>query len=405
MFPVSYNLRRITALVGTLMALGACPAQAASVAAPYEVADWEGFREAAVSYTFDDSCSNQFAIAVPMFNEAGFKMTLFSCTNALFAGWDKLSAAQADGHEVASHTVNHLRLNQLSASEAISELADSQAAIVANVPGAQALTFAYPYCVSPSDPSVTGQYYIASRTCSGQIVAKSPTDFQQISSLICGTQGSIKTVADFQSRSSSALASNGWAVYLIHGIDNDGGYSPLESTVLQGSIDFYKENADLFWVDTFSNVARYIRERDDATVTELSSSADSLVVSLTDTLDNAIYNVPVTLRRTLPEGWTSAAVSQAGAPVTSEIVTVGETTYVQFNAVPDAGNVTIAPVAEPAKWLGIWTIDEAGWANAEGWIGWVYPFESDVVWSATLGWIYVPEALFSSHGGWAYTLR
>ncbi len=29
----------------------------------YEVGTWPGFRQAAVSYTFDDGCSNQFAIA------------------------------------------------------------------------------------------------------------------------------------------------------------------------------------------------------------------------------------------------------------------------------------------------------------------------------------------------------
>src|SRR4030043_1194107 len=42
---------------------------AQTVAPPYEVGTWQGFRSAAISYTFDDGCSNQFTIAIPMFNE------------------------------------------------------------------------------------------------------------------------------------------------------------------------------------------------------------------------------------------------------------------------------------------------------------------------------------------------
>jgi oligosaccharide reducing-end xylanase len=47
----------------------------------YELGTWPGFRQAAVSYTFDDGCSNQFAIALPMFNQFGFKLTLFTVTD------------------------------------------------------------------------------------------------------------------------------------------------------------------------------------------------------------------------------------------------------------------------------------------------------------------------------------
>ena len=51
-----------------------------TIAPPYQVGDWPGFRTAAVTYTFDDGCSNQFAIAIPMFNEFGYKLTLFTIT-------------------------------------------------------------------------------------------------------------------------------------------------------------------------------------------------------------------------------------------------------------------------------------------------------------------------------------
>jgi hypothetical protein len=35
---------------------------------PYVAGTWRAFRSAAVSYTFDDGCANQFTVAIPMFN-------------------------------------------------------------------------------------------------------------------------------------------------------------------------------------------------------------------------------------------------------------------------------------------------------------------------------------------------
>jgi hypothetical protein len=47
----------------------------------YEVATWSKFHDAAISYTFDDNCANQLALAVPMFNNYGFTLTLFTVTD------------------------------------------------------------------------------------------------------------------------------------------------------------------------------------------------------------------------------------------------------------------------------------------------------------------------------------
>src|SRR3974377_2179032 len=68
---------RKTAITSLLTLLWAIPGSfAGSVAAPYEVGMWEGFRPAAISYTFDDNLASQYSTAVPMFHAAGFRMTL-----------------------------------------------------------------------------------------------------------------------------------------------------------------------------------------------------------------------------------------------------------------------------------------------------------------------------------------
>jgi len=332
----------------SIMALTASVSRAGSVAAPYEIGTWRGFRSAAISYTFDDGCSNQFAVAIPMFDAKGFKLTLFSivgATNGMFPGWSKLQNAASKGHEIASHTLTHPNLAQLPDSQQTTELKDSQAAINANISGQKCLTLAYPYCVPVKD-SLTSQYYIAARTCSGQIVPSTPANFMAVSSFGCGPPGSpVATLQDFMNTANHALTARGWCVYLIHGIDSDGGYSPIPSATLQTSVNFFSANQDRFWVETFGNVARYILERNAASVAETSSQDDRISLQVTDSLDDSIFNYPITLRRPLPANWPAAVVSQNHKPVNTRIVNVGSNNYVMFDVVPDGGDIIISKSA------------------------------------------------------------
>ncbi|MGA2802319.1 MAG: polysaccharide deacetylase family protein [Verrucomicrobiota bacterium] len=324
-----------------IMTFIASASLAGSIASPYEVGTWRGFRPAAISYTFDDGCSNQFTVAIPMFDQKGFKLTLFTVTgNSMFPGWSKLQAAAAKGHEIASHTVTHANFGKLPDSQQATELKDSKDAISTNIPGQKCVTMAYPYCV-PGNDSLVSQYYIAARTCSGQLVPANPANFMEISSFVCGTQGAVKTAQDFNNKANQTAATKRWCVYLIHGIDNDGGYSPITTATLQGSIDYLSANKDKFWVETFGNVARYILERNAASVRETAAGNDSITLQVTDNLDDTIFNYPITLRRPLPENWLSAAVSQNNKPVNAQIVDVASKKYVMFDVVPDGGNVII----------------------------------------------------------------
>jgi oligosaccharide reducing-end xylanase len=349
MKPNSSSLKKTAIALLLTLTLAASTGRAGSVPAPYELGTWQGFRPSAVSYTFDDSCANQFVLAIPMFNQKGLKLTLFSCTSVMFAGWPNLQNAAANGHEVASHTVSHANLAAVSESQQLIELTNSQNAINANVTTQKCVTLAYPYCTGGNE-SLAAQYYIAARNCSGQINSSTPANFMQISCYICGSAGSIQTLQQFTNAANGAVAVNGWCVYLIHGIDNDGGYSPTASTNLQASVDFFSTNSSRYWVQTFGNVTRYIKERTDVTVVETGSGADSITLQVTDTLDNTIYNYPITLRRPLPTGWSWAAALQNNAPITSQIVTNGSQIYVMFDVVPDAGEVTLYRT-EPAAQL------------------------------------------------------
>ena len=320
-------------------------AHAGSVQAPYEIGTWEGFRSAAVSFTFDDDLPNQYTKAVPIFNAAGFKLTLFTVTSWL-STWSNVQLAASYGHEIASHTVTHPQLSLLSLAQQTNELVNSQIAINANVTNQSCVTLAYPNCVEGS-AALTSAYYIAARGCSGSLVPSTPPDFLNISSFVCGSAGSIQTPSQFNAEANSAFASKSWCVFLIHALDNDNGYSPLPSATLQASVNFFNTNRSKFWVETFGNVVRYIRERNASSVAETVTSSNLITLQVTNNLNSTIYNYPITLRRPLPAGWAAATVAQNSQPISVQLVTITNTNYIMFDVVPNAGDVVLSQSVPP----------------------------------------------------------
>jgi peptidoglycan/xylan/chitin deacetylase (PgdA/CDA1 family) len=314
-------------------------AYSGTIAPPYEVGNWQGFRTAAVSYTFDDGyMSNLYSVAIPMFDEYGFKLTVYPVID-WGPNWTALQSAAVAGHEVGSHTVTHDSLDSLTIEQQTTQLVDSQNTINSYIPGNQCVTIAYPYC-APSDQALTATYYIGGRHCQGVVEANTPSNIFQISSIILGVSG-INTAAGITAKDDTAAASKGWCVFLIHAIDNDSGYSPLSSAVLRQSLQYLDAHRGTFWVQTFANVVRYIRERNDVSIAELSSSDSSITLSVTDDLNDTIYNYPVTIRRPLPAGWPAANAVQNGHAAATSIVEVNSVRYVMFDAVPDDGNVVL----------------------------------------------------------------
>jgi hypothetical protein len=315
-------------------------AQAQTDSAIYEIGTWEDFRESAITYTFDDNCPNQYTKAVPMFDELGFRGTFYTVTG-WSPDWNTLKAMAANGHEIGSHCVTHTSLYGLRSSKETQELRDSQDSINAHVTPKQCITMSYPYCAL-GDQALCAQYYISARGCQGFVEGKTPGDILNVSSIICGTEGSVETVAHFKEKINSAVNTKGWCVFLIHGIDDDpGAYSPLSSAVFNNSLKYCRIRNYKCWVSTFANVSKYIRERDSASVAVQLVSDSTIVLQVTDNLPDSLYNYPLTLRRPLPLNWPAAEVTQNEMPVNTMYTKTDTVTYVMFQAIPDGGDVKL----------------------------------------------------------------
>jgi len=333
-------MKKVNAILLTVLFLTAINAgYAGTVAAPYQVGTWSGFKTATITWTFDDGCANQFSTALPMFNSFGFKMTFYPVP-AWSPPWSSLQTAASQGHEVGSHTVDH-SLAGLSDPCQIWELSQSQITVNSYIPGNQCVTIAYPNC-NIGNQSLIDDYYIAGRTCDYGLMPATPSNFYTIGCHLLGPCCGNNTLDSITSKIDAAGTSGGWCVFLIHDLDSGSGFSPLSSTILLQSLQYLDARRSTYWVSTFTNVVRYIKERNDVSVSETSNTGDSITLAVTDTLSNTIYNYPVTIRRPLPARWGSANVSQNGLPVTSSIVKVNSTAYVMFDVVPDGGEVVLS---------------------------------------------------------------
>jgi hypothetical protein len=318
----------------------------AAVEAPYEVGTWGNFAKGAISHTFDDygmSGISQIAggkSGQAAFDTYGFHATIFVVAS-MVSNWTDLKTAFAKGHEIASHNNNH-DSNQ-------SGLAPSQKTIKQNVPGEMCVTIAYPNCNTPGDQQVL-QYYIAGRNCTAQINQKSPSNWAQINAKMFGSGqcGCPNDANSMNSFADQAASGNGWAVTCHHGIGSDShSWAVTNLNAMKDHLSYLDKNRDKIWIETFGNVARYIKERNAASVAKKDSTANGITISVTDNLPDSIYNFPLSIRRPLPATWTTAVVMQKGSAVKDTVITDGTTKYVMFKAVPDGGDIVISngPVA------------------------------------------------------------
>lgn len=329
----------------SVIALCLCPSiprAAAVVDTPYTVATWQGSRAGALSLTFDDACPGQFTILVPILAKYPFKVTFFidmGNRRRTNTPWDNIRQAAAAGHEVTSHSVTHSKFSTLTDAQQEAELKDSRDTLLKEIPSQKVLTFAYPNCVHGKD-ALVARYYMAARSCNeDRIEPADPASMMDINSFSYGGSVAAQTL---NGTADNAIGKKGWATILIHGIDDAGGYNPVKSSMLKTHFDYLMTKQSQLWVAPFADVARYIRERQSLTLKQIRATKDSLVVKLTDTLPDAIYTVPVTFQRPLPEGWNTCFVSQNGRALKDSIVTVNSKRVVMFDAVPDGGEIVLS---------------------------------------------------------------
>jgi peptidoglycan/xylan/chitin deacetylase (PgdA/CDA1 family) len=134
-----------------------------------------------VFLTFDDGYKSQYSNAKPILDKYGFKATFSIVCNYVGRDnrmtWEEIKSLQQEGHDIASHTMNHYDLSKLPPQEIEYEVSESKQCLLDQ--GINPKSFTYPFNGGSNEPSVistVANYYDLARTGTGPLAHLSCND-------------------------------------------------------------------------------------------------------------------------------------------------------------------------------------------------------------------------------------
>ncbi|MBN3583622.1 polysaccharide deacetylase family protein [Algoriphagus aestuarii] len=231
--------------------------------------------------------------------------------------WAQYREYSAQGHEIASHTVTHPRLAVLDEINMLYELEQSKADLLKNI-GEESIFSAegpygtenervmeYAHKIYPALRNRMPEPWLEEinrgNTKQPGQSKKEYVQWQrgpQTRNTLEEMKSWVDTVMNHQ---------NIWLVLVIHGVENLG-WEPKTKEELTGYFSYMKANEDKLWVETFRDVTKYIRARQNSQIYSKMENG-FISISLQSELDPTVYSVPLTIKTYIPEDWKSAAKS------------------------------------------------------------------------------------------------
>ena len=327
----------------------------ASTDAP-EVCLWKDDAFAAGSITIDDNCAYDHNWWLEQARENDLRLTWFVITDNVegsnptaggtWPGWQRLADA---GHAINSHSTNHRGEPEdapYTEEEWLHFYGGSQAAVNDHVTNNYCSCIAYPGGSGNSvNTNYAARFYISGRGTTGtpnppakinylQTCASSASDPNPYLTVLLG--GTVESPAWLN----SSNFHRGWFVSIVHSVQSN-------TNTVGALIQAYVSRRPDLWVDTYPAVAKYGQERDTATLSTYAVDGDHVVLTLSDGMDDALFDEPLTLKVRLPAAWTNLVATQAGAYIDATTVATNSATFALVNAVPDAGAITLYNLARP----------------------------------------------------------
>lgn len=251
------------------------------------VADFLGDRQAAVSLTFDDGIQEHYTLVAPHLNRYALRGTFG--INGKFMGdiddhfaprltWEECRRMVADGHEICNHSWSHPNLTAIDRRTLLMEIRKNDSIIEAET-GVKPTSILYPFnAMTPQVRAVCEEGKVGAR----------------LEQFGLGQRNSGCTAASIDTWLRQLIHDRRWGVTMAHGI-----YTAWdqwnEPWVLWS---FFRELAfkkDSVWVDTFSNIQAYVKERNAVTLTTRWCN-NTFIITPVLSLDSKIFRMPLTLK-------------------------------------------------------------------------------------------------------------
>ncbi len=300
------------------------------------IALWYNDATAVMTITVDDNIVGDFD-QWELWNETyGIPISIMAITRDYQLYVNRWSDMTALGNEVQPHGHNHHSSAFYSSGYITSaqEWVDSYNSkkVIESANGERVLVFSYP---CGHNASFNKLLYIGGRGVSYLPVKAENTNYNSVDLQSIPSAEQLAALFD-PSLSASHFKYGGWFNALQHNIGTDKSkYDELFPEAKK-----YMDDGRL-WAALFSAACQYGQERDSATLTMTGVGADTLTFTLTDKMNDMLFDHALTVKIKVDNTWSHARAYQNGNECETRIVTENDETYVYVNAVPDKGEVKV----------------------------------------------------------------
>ncbi len=98
------------------------------------------------------------------------------------------------------------------------------------------------------------------------------------------------------------------------------------------------------WNTHYEDAILYIREAQTASVSVVINEDGSYTVTLSDKMDDEIYNFPLTVRMRADDGWEAVKITQGDNISYATVYEIDGKMYVDADIIPDAGEAIVCPI-------------------------------------------------------------
>jgi peptidoglycan/xylan/chitin deacetylase (PgdA/CDA1 family) len=340
---------------------------------------WAGNQQSAFSFSFDDGLKSQYDNAYPILNQFGMIATFYVLPPYLadslqgtiwrYGTWPMFIEMNLNGNEIGSHSMNHLHMKTLPPGDPNTqgtinyELYQSQVMINARLGNSNCITFAYPFGEhNQLVDSLTSQYYESARAIginpnSSQpegnqwfTLSSYPVEFDQPRN---SPADDLDELYDFENWITASIDSGTWAIQQIHevvpfdslsGLISSGSYEPITNEWFSSLCDWLyqkRENGNL-WIETVANITKYIKERNSYWYNTVMVSSDLIQIHVFDSLENSIYNYPLSGFVKIPGSWQQIYFQQGNRTEMLDPFVSGNDTLIVTNIIPDGGIASLS---------------------------------------------------------------
>lgn len=303
----------------------------------------------AVSITFDDGDYNSAVFYNSEFEKYGFHGTAFLIANNL-KGIDNWKTLLAKGYvDVGNHSASHKIKYNTDASTITSEqlkadISGSYDTLKDYFPEQSILTFASPWGQTTNDSvAEMKKNHYANRQAGGGLQNNNPQgdNWFKLNAFVYNNT----TTEAMNGWADQAIKNKGWAIELLHNCieGNTPSGLTIAKTIFSDHMKYLNQKKDQLWVGSFNEVTAYIKERESAKASIFSADTELVILELTDSLPDDRFAQPLTLIVNVPSHWKNGVTYTQGSlkGESSIVKTESNRLYVQINAIPDQGLITL----------------------------------------------------------------